>query len=71
MKKCNNSFIFKFNDLKSTGYRCKVIEKHYSIKFLSVIGNLLWCLAQKWAKSLSFRLKIYDVTVPLSLVVLS
>ena len=31
---------------------CKVIETHYSIKFLSAIGNLLWCLDKKWVKIL-------------------
>ena len=42
-----------------------MMKKHYDIKILSIIGNLLWLLAQKWAKVFivpSFGLKFDDVT---------
>ena len=56
--------------------RCKGIEAtlYYCIKFLSSIVNSLWFLAEKWVKILivpSFWLKFDDVTVRLSLIVLS
>ena len=55
--------------------KAQVIETTlYCIKFLSVIGNLLGFFVIKWVKSLivpSFLLKFDDVTMTLSLIVLS
>ena len=48
--------------------------KSYCIKLLSSIGNLLLFLAKKWIKIIIaplFQLKFDDVTVTLSLIVLS
>ena len=49
-------------------------NEFYCIKFLSAIGNLLWFWTKKWVEILivpSFRLKFDDITVTLSLIVLS
>ena len=70
MKKCYNSFIRQFNDLKSTGH----VWSQRGNKCLSSTGNLVWFLSKKWIKILivpSFRLKFDDVTVTLCLIVLS
>ena len=48
--------------------------KSYGIKFLPSIGNLLWFLAKNWVKIIIpplLQLKFDDVTVTLSLIVLS
>ena len=73
MKKFHNSLIRQFTGFK-TQVRLKSWREQYFIKFLSSIGNLLWFLAKKGVKILivsSFWLKLDDITVALSLSVLS
>ena len=50
---------------------CKVIKATLLYQILSSIGNLLWFLAKNGSKSISFRLKFDDISVTLSLIVLS